>query len=210
MIVETDAVVLQTRKYSESSKIVELFTKDFGKISVIAKGAYSLKSKFGGCLEPLSVIHISFYKKTTTDLYLLKTSELLTTLNQIHKNTNALLTGLIISEFIFQTQNECCLESSSDLYKKLVVFLCKINEHTERAFGIGIQFLIYLSDNMGFAVLINQDNYGTKINKLIAENDLQSEMKKEKYIEFINSFESFFSEHLEKKIKIKSLALLIA
>ncbi|MCL2040045.1 MAG: DNA repair protein RecO [Bacteroidetes bacterium] len=209
MIVETDAVVLQTRKYSESSKIVDLFTKEFGKISVIAKGAYSIKSKFGGCLEPLSIIRISFYKKTSTDLHLLKTSELLMPLNKIHKDTNSLLTGLIIAEFVLKTQNESCLENSTDLYKKLVVFLYKINEHTERVFGIGIQFLVYLSANMGFSVLINQDNYGAKINKLIAENNLQCEICKEKYIEFINNFEMFFSEHLEKKIKIKSLTLIL-
>lgn len=209
MIVETDAVVLQTRKYSESSKIVELFTKEFGKISVIAKGAYSPKSKFGGCLEPLAITHISLYKKTSTDLYLLKTSELLCSLNKIYKETNSLLTGLIIAEFILQTQSETCLKNSLDLYKKLVVSLCKINEHTERAFGIGIQFLIYLSANMGFSVLINQDSYGAKINKLIAKNDLQTEIYKEKYVEFINNFELFFSEHLGKRIKIKSLVLLV-
>ena len=202
MLVETDAIVLQSRKYSDSSKIVELFSKNFGKISVIAKGAYSLKSRFGGCLEPLSIIHISFYKKIDSGLYLLKSSELLISLNQIHKDSNTLLAGLVIAEFISATQNECL--DSLELYNKFVVFLRKINEHTERAFGIAIQFLIFLTDNMGFSVLINQDRYGEKINKLISENDLQSEINSSKYIEFINNFASFFSEHLGKNININS------
>jgi DNA repair protein RecO (recombination protein O) len=207
MIIETDAIVLQTRKYSDSSKIVELFSKEFGKISVIAKGAYSIKSKFGGCLEPLSIIHISFYKKSGVELYLLKTSELLTSLNQIRKNSNTLLTGLVIAEFVSHTQNENL--ESAELYNKFVVFLYKINEYSERSFGIAVQFLIFLTENMGFSVLINRDRYGEKINKLISENNLQSEISSSKYTEFINNFAHFFSEHLGKNINIKSIALII-
>jgi len=207
MLVETDAIVLQTRKYSDSSKIVEIFSKDFGKISVLAKGAYSIKSKFAGCLEPLSIIHISFYKKTETTLYTLKSSELIISLNQIHKTSNTLLCGLVVAEFILYTQNEC--SDSEKLYKKFAVFLYKINEHSDRANGIAIQFLIFLSDNMGFSVLINQDHYSQKINKLISENDLQKEISSTTFIEFINYFADFFSNHLEKKIYIKSLAFIV-
>lgn len=206
MIVDTDAVVLNVRKYNDSSKIVELFTKEFGRISVLAKGAYSTKSKFSGCLEQLSIIHISFYKKSVTELYLLKESELLVSLNQIHKNSNSLITGLIIVEFILHTQKISF--ENSDLYNKLVVFLYKINEYTFRTFGISIQFLIFLTDNMGFSVLINQDKYGKRINKLIFENDLQSEISLEIYVDFINNFARFFSEHLGKNINIKSLSFL--
>ena len=202
MIVETDAIVLRTRKYSDTSKIVELYSKEFGKISVLAKGAYSIKSKFGGSLEPLSIIHISFYKKTYTELYLLKTSELIITLNQINKISNVLITGLTIAEFISYTQNEC--PNNSELYKKFATFLYKINENTEIAFGIAIQFLIFLTDNMGFSVLVNQDKYGRKIKEMILENDLQKIISSDKYIEFINNFAYFFSEHLGKKINIKS------
>ena len=207
MIVETDAIVLHTRKYGDSSKIVELYSKKFGKISVLAKGAYSIKSKFIGCLEPLSIIHISFYKKIRTELYLLKTCELLITLNQIHKIPNTLITGLTVAEFISHTQNEC--PNSLDLYNKFATFLYKINENAERSFGIAIQFLIFLTDNMGFSVLINQDKYGNKINNLIIENDLQDSMSSSKYIEFVNNFAFFFSEHLGKNINIKSIAFIV-
>jgi DNA repair protein RecO (recombination protein O) len=207
MIVETDAIVLHTRKYSDSSKIVELYSKEFGKISILAKGAYSIKSKFVGCLEPLSIIHISFYKKVGTELYLLKTSELLIPLNQIHKTSNTLITGLTIAEFISYTQNEC--PNSADLYNKFTTFLYKINEHSERSFGIAIQFLIFLTDNMGFSVLVSKDIYGKKINNLISENDLQNVMNTDKYIDFINSFAHFFSNHLGKNINIKSTAFII-
>ena len=65
MIVSTDAIVLRSMKYGETSKIVTLYSKKFGKIKVIAKGARSAKSKFGASLEPMMHSSVIFYKKGT-------------------------------------------------------------------------------------------------------------------------------------------------
>ena len=51
MIVKTEAIVLRGRKQGDTSKLATLYTRDFGKIDVIAKGAREQKSKFGGALE---------------------------------------------------------------------------------------------------------------------------------------------------------------
>src|SRR5260370_41103624 len=53
-LVSTPAVVLQTYRYSETSKVVRLATRDLGVQSAIAKGALRPKSRFGAGLEPLS------------------------------------------------------------------------------------------------------------------------------------------------------------
>ena len=50
----TPAVVLQTYRYSETSKVVRLATRDLGVQSAIAKGASRPKSRFGAGLEFLS------------------------------------------------------------------------------------------------------------------------------------------------------------
>jgi DNA repair protein RecO (recombination protein O) len=133
MIVETEAIILQARKFSDTSKIVQLFSKEFGKISVIAKGAYSLKSKFGGCLEPLSFVHITFYQKAGSNLHLLKTAEMIKIQNQIKKNYEALVVGLIIAEFISATQNENF--ECKELFNYSINFLENLNQHTELAFN---------------------------------------------------------------------------
>ncbi|HIC27439.1 MAG TPA: DNA repair protein RecO, partial [Gammaproteobacteria bacterium] len=41
------SVVLHTRPYKETSLIVDLFTRNHGRVSVIAKGAQRPKSKIG-------------------------------------------------------------------------------------------------------------------------------------------------------------------
>jgi DNA repair protein RecO (recombination protein O) len=50
----TPAIVLSALRYSETSKIVRLATRDFGVQSAIAKGALRAKSRFGGALQLLS------------------------------------------------------------------------------------------------------------------------------------------------------------
>ncbi len=50
-IVKTEAFVLRSFRYGETSKIVTLFTRDFGKMNAIVKGARNYKSKICGTLE---------------------------------------------------------------------------------------------------------------------------------------------------------------
>jgi len=67
----TDAICLTVQTFSETSKIAVLYTRLWGRISVIAKGANRPKSQFSGHLEPLSVAECVIYKKPTERLQLL-------------------------------------------------------------------------------------------------------------------------------------------
>ncbi len=53
-LISTPAIVLSALRYSETSKIVRLATRDHGVQSAIAKGALRPKSKFGAALQVLS------------------------------------------------------------------------------------------------------------------------------------------------------------
>lgn len=67
-LVSTRAVVLQTFRYSETSKIVRLATRDLGVQSAIAKGVLRPRSPFGAALETLSEGVAQLYHKETRDL----------------------------------------------------------------------------------------------------------------------------------------------
>ncbi|MEW5994197.1 MAG: DNA repair protein RecO [Candidatus Zixiibacteriota bacterium] len=58
---KTEAVVLKTHNWSESSRTVELFSRDFGKIAIVDKGGRRLTSKRGR-LMPFGRMEITFYK----------------------------------------------------------------------------------------------------------------------------------------------------
>jgi DNA repair protein RecO (recombination protein O) len=75
-LVITPAVVLSTLKYSESSKIVRLATRDLGVQSAIAKGARRPKSRFGAALQVLSEGQAQLYVRDHRELHTLAAFDL--------------------------------------------------------------------------------------------------------------------------------------
>ncbi len=150
MIVKTEAIVLQTRKFSDSSKIVILYTKEYGKISILAKGAYSIKNKFGGTLEPLSYINIIFYKKTNTDLHLLKEAEIIIPFHNISLNYENLITSLICCEFLQNTQPDNL--KNINIFDIIIKYLNISNKNIYNNFTITTIFLFNLAKFNGFYI----------------------------------------------------------
>jgi DNA repair protein RecO (recombination protein O) len=70
-LVSTPAVVLSSLRYSETSKIVRLATREHGVQSAIAKGALRAKSRFGGALQLLSEGQAQFLMKQHRELNVL-------------------------------------------------------------------------------------------------------------------------------------------
>jgi len=70
-LVSTPAIILATLRYSETSKIVRLATRELGVQSAIAKGALRPRSPFGAALQVLSDGQAQLYVKDTRDLHTL-------------------------------------------------------------------------------------------------------------------------------------------
>ena len=58
------AFVLHTRAFKETSLLVDLFTKNLGRINVVANGARKPKSPLRSVLTPASLFAVSFSGKT--------------------------------------------------------------------------------------------------------------------------------------------------
>ena len=67
-LVETEGLILKTYSLAEADKIVVLLTQNEGLVRGVAKGAKRLKSRFGGGLEPFSIINISYFQKEEREL----------------------------------------------------------------------------------------------------------------------------------------------
>lgn len=99
-ILQTEAIVMKGWKLGETSKILSLYTKDYGKIKVVAKGARSLKSKFKGCLEPLTHLHICYYDKRTRELQLLSHADLINSHSHIIGHVKKTTLALAVIELL--------------------------------------------------------------------------------------------------------------
>ncbi len=150
MITETEAIVLDSRKHGDTSKIIHAFTPEMGKISLLAKGALQPKSKFGSSLDPLSLSMLTFYKKSATDLHLLSKSELLTPLRKIHSSYEHIAAGLMIMEAISLTQ--VAAVPNPELYELGRSLLMKLNTLPACPNTVFIFFMIRLSALMGYGL----------------------------------------------------------
>ena len=65
------ALVLRTTDWSESSRIATLWTREFGRVRVLAKGGRRLKSNFESALDLLTVCSIVLLRKSSGTLDLL-------------------------------------------------------------------------------------------------------------------------------------------
>lgn len=101
-ICKAEGIVLKSMVYRDTSKIVTLFTKQFGKVNVIAKGARKPKSKFGASLEPLTRSHIVFYKRERGDLYTLSEGDVVEPYPDLRRSLLGFSWGSVILEFLYR------------------------------------------------------------------------------------------------------------
>jgi DNA repair protein RecO (recombination protein O) len=73
---KSDAIVIRMADFSESSRVVTLFTRDFGKVAVVAKGAKRLKNPFEAALDLLTVCEVVFLRKSSSSLDILTEAHL--------------------------------------------------------------------------------------------------------------------------------------
>jgi DNA repair protein RecO (recombination protein O) len=69
---QTRALILRTHPLTETSLIVQWLTRDFGRISTVAKGALRAKSPFRGKLDLFYLADISFQRSRTSELHTLR------------------------------------------------------------------------------------------------------------------------------------------
>src|SRR5947207_13129246 len=89
-IVQTEALVLRSYRLGETSLIVSLFTREFGLLRCVAKGARGPKSRFGASLEPGVRGSAVVYRKLSRDLQLLSKTDILEALPQLWEDPDRL------------------------------------------------------------------------------------------------------------------------
>jgi DNA repair protein RecO (recombination protein O) len=66
-VYKSKGIVLRSIRYSEADRILDLYTRDAGLVSAIAKGIRRTRSRFGARLEPLSCVDFIAYHGRTLD-----------------------------------------------------------------------------------------------------------------------------------------------
>ena len=154
---QTEAILLHSRNYSETSLICELFTRKHGRVSVIAKGARSKKNKFQNITAPNILASVNYSGKS--ELKTLVSWEEITHFSILGKNLKILL---YLNELIFkllekENKQDRIFESLIDFYKVLVSGDAKNIEIALR------EFEYFLICELGYGFNFLYDDNGKKI-----------------------------------------------
>jgi len=97
---KAQALVLRTTDWSESSRIATLWTREFGKVRVLAKGGRRLKSNFENALDLLTLCRIVFLRKSTDSLNLLTEARVEERFPRLRADLPALYAAYYIAELL--------------------------------------------------------------------------------------------------------------
>lgn len=154
MISNTEAIILHAMAYGDTSKIVTMYSKEYGKIKVVAKGARNLKSgKFGSSLEPLAHSSIILYKKEHRTLHLLSKSEIARPLVKLHNDADKMFTGLALIELVNMVMHD--EEKNTEIFELLSEALQTINGAQKNFINVFISFELKLFTNFGFGLSLS-------------------------------------------------------
>jgi DNA repair protein RecO (recombination protein O) len=150
VIVSSEAVILKAIRYGDTSKIVTAYTKEFGKVSLMAKGARSRQSKFGSALEPLSHSHLVFYKKADRDLQLLSQADAITQYRHITGDHTRLASAFAMIELVHATTQSD--EKHEELFDLLISDLAAMNDAGVQYTSVLLHFIFHLTMLQGFEI----------------------------------------------------------
>jgi DNA repair protein RecO (recombination protein O) len=94
------ALVVRAVDWSETSRICTLWTREFGKVRVLAKGGRRLKSNFEVALDLLTVASIVLLRKSSGGLDLLTEAQVVERFPRLRTHLPALYAGYYIAELL--------------------------------------------------------------------------------------------------------------
>src|SRR5208283_2162097 len=125
------ALVLRTTDWSESSRIATLWTREFGKVRVLAKGGRRLKSNFENALDLLTVCSIVFLRKSSGSLDLLTEAQVVRRFPRLGQDLAALYGGYYVAELLGDLTQE--YDPHPALYDEAVATLADLGREAGAA-----------------------------------------------------------------------------
>jgi DNA repair protein RecO (recombination protein O) len=97
---KAQSLVLRTTDWSETSRIATLWTREFGRVRVLAKGGRRLKSNFESALDLLTVCSIVFLRKSSDSLDLLTEAQVVKRFPRLRSDLGALYAAYYVAELL--------------------------------------------------------------------------------------------------------------
>lgn len=103
---QSEAFVLRTYKLGEADQIIVLFTRDYGKLRVVARQSHSPRRYTAGYYQPLMLLRAIVYGRPTQALYRTHTVDIIESFRALRDDFDLLRCGLYMTELIDVTTHE--------------------------------------------------------------------------------------------------------
>lgn len=166
-LIKVEGIILTETPYSETSKIINIITKEYGTIGVIAKGAQSIKSKLRSVSTKLTFGYFHIYYKEK-GLSTLVNVDIIDNLSNIKTNITNISYAYYILELVNQVMKH---EYNKEIFDLLSASLLKINEGFDAGVITNIIELKML-DYLGVRPIIDECAVcGSKVNIITISGD---------------------------------------
>ena len=144
------AWLLHHRPFRDSSRILDILTRDHGRLSLVARGSRSARSKLKGVLRPFLPLQLSWVIRT--DLGTLTGAEIGGA--PISLNGDALLSGYYVNELILSLLHRH--DAQPEVFEAYSAAIVALNSETDVAATLR-RFEIELLRLLGYALNLDHD-----------------------------------------------------
>lgn len=125
MLIDVEGIIINVKNYGDTSKILDILTKEYGVIGVIAKGCKSMKSNLRSVTDKLIYATFTIYYKENR-LSILSEASVINNFSNIKKDIEKISYASFLLDLTYQVykQNE-----DKNLYNLLISALEKINDN---------------------------------------------------------------------------------
>jgi DNA repair protein RecO (recombination protein O) len=124
---QATGIVVRGNDWSETSRIATLFTKDHGRIRVLAKGGRRVNSAFEISLDLLNVCDVVFIHKSTGGMDLLTEARIADRFPALRTDLNALYAGYYLAELLADGTQD--MDPHPELFEAAITTLRRLNSH---------------------------------------------------------------------------------
>ena len=151
MIKKIEGIIVSTVDYKESSKIINIFTKENGIIGVLAKGSKNIKSKISATSNVLcyGTFHLKYWEYSLPTLIEV---DIINSLKEIRKDLTKTNYALFLLELASGVYRH---EQNENIYPLLITGLLKINDNYDPSIITNI-IELKLLDDLGIKPVVDK------------------------------------------------------
>jgi DNA repair protein RecO (recombination protein O) len=177
MFLKTNAIILNSIKYSENSVILHVYTQEYGRATYIVNGVKSKKSVIRPALfMPLSILELEVEHNPKKEIQRIKESKIVYPFSSIPfdpiKNSISFLLSEVLSKCLKET------EKNPSLFEFVAQSIIFLDNNDKGIANFHLIFLIKLSNFLGFYPNMDNENESTYFDLLngtfFAEKPLHS------------------------------------